>query len=418
MRRLAGVLALTCAPLAVQAEPSKDDLHKLQGVIQRTQQELQGHRAERGDAEQRLREAEQAIVGLEAEIKQVRERIVQQRQQLAALQRQRDALAAARQLQEAGIAEQLRLAYQLGRQPDVRLLMRQEEPARISRAAHYLERLNRERLSVLAGYRQTLDELARVEPAIRQEAAALEDSERQLQQRGAALVQKQAERQQALAELDQRIKLKDEELQKLKADQAQLEKLLAAIAERQRLAAERAAREARAREEAERKAAEAAAREGKLPAAEERKRNQPVASDFSGVATGKSFAAARGRLPWPVAGSLANYFGDARAGGAMRWQGVTVRAAEGAPVRAVHAGSVVFADAFRGAGLLLVLDHGGGYMTLYAHNQSLARKVGDSVNAGDVVAAVGAGPAGAGLYFEIRYNGEPQDPQAWCVGRR
>lgn len=414
---------LLCCAVAQAAEPSRDDLQRLQGAIERAQSELTAHRAERGTTEQRLKEAEQAIGQLEGQMGEVRGRIETQRTRLGELQRQRQGLQQARQLQEAGIAEQMRLAYQLGQQPNVRLLMRQDEPERISRGMHYLERLNRERLTMLAAYQGTLDELARLEPAIQREASALEDSQRQLQQRSGEMKLKQEERKQALAEIESRIKNKDEELQKLKADREQLEQLLAAIAERQRQAAERAAREAREREEAERRAAAAAAKRagqgGAVADAEDAKRSKRVASDFSGVAAGKSFAAARGRLPWPVAGSLANFYGDDRAGGALRWQGVTIRAPQGSPVRAVHGGQVVFADWFRGAGQLLVVDHGGGYMTLYAHNQSLAKKVGDSVNPGDVLASVGAsgGQAEPGLYFEIRYNGEPQNPQLWCVGR-
>ena len=413
MRAAGGLLALLLFSAAALAEPSKEQLRQLEGAIQRTEKELQGKRAERGDAEQRLREAEQAIAQLEREIEQVGARAEAQKRRLAELQRERAGLEGARQRQEAGIAEQMRLAYQLGRQPKLRLLMRQDEPERLSRGMNYLERLNRERLAVLAQYQATLDGLARLEPAIAREGLALEQSRQQLQQRSGELKGRQAERQQALAELDARIRDQDAELKKMVADRQQLEQLLAAIAERQRQAAERAAREAREREARER---EARARKGGETQVE-RERGERVSSDF-GAAAGKSFAGARGRLPWPVAGSLVNFFGDPRAGGALRWQGVTIRAAEGSPVRAVHGGTVVFADVFRGAGQLVVVDHGGGYMSLYAHNSALASKVGAQVSAGQVIASVGStGAGGAGLYFEIRYNGEPQDPRKWCQGR-
>ena len=102
----------------------------------------------------------------------------------------------------------------------------------------------------------------------------------------------------------------------------------------------------------------------------------------------------------------------------MRWQGVNIPAKEGTTVRSIHHGRVVYADWLRGSGLLLIIDHGDGYMSLYAHNQSLLRDVGEWVSAGTPVATVGdsGGQAKAALYFEIRYQGKPTDPARWCRG--
>ncbi|HEY7775443.1 MAG TPA: peptidoglycan DD-metalloendopeptidase family protein, partial [Kineobactrum sp.] len=130
----------------------------------------------------------------------------------------------------------------------------------------------------------------------------------------------------------------------------------------------------------------------------------------------KPFASTRGSLAWPVSGRRGNSFGASRGAGGMRWHGINLRAEEGTPVKAVHHGRVVFADWLRGSGLLLILDHGDGYMSLYAHNQSLLREVGEWVGPGTTIATVGntGGSNRAGLYFEIRKDGKPVDPVVWC----
>ena len=128
--------------------------------------------------------------------------------------------------------------------------------------------------------------------------------------------------------------------------------------------------------------------------------------------------AARGAMRWPTEGRLGNRFGRPRNQGKMRWRGVTINAETGTPVNAIHHGRVVYADWLRGSGLLLVLDHGEGYMSLYAHNETLLRDVGDWVTAGAPIATVGAsgGRERPALYFEIRHRGDPVDPGDWCRG--
>ena len=126
------------------------------------------------------------------------------------------------------------------------------------------------------------------------------------------------------------------------------------------------------------------------------------------------FSTLKGKLPWPVRGRLAHKFGSPRAEGA--WDGVLIDANEGMEIKAVTRGKVVYAEWLRGYGLLTIIDHGQGYMSLYAFNQSLYKRVGESVEAGDVIASVGqsGGRSQAGLYFGIRKKGVPIDPLEWC----
>jgi septal ring factor EnvC (AmiA/AmiB activator) len=128
------------------------------------------------------------------------------------------------------------------------------------------------------------------------------------------------------------------------------------------------------------------------------------------------FKAARGTMPWPIGGKRANSFGRPRNEGKMRWQGVTIPASEGDSVKAIHHGRVVYADWLRGSGLLMIIDHGEGYMSLYAHNQSLLREVGEWVSAGTPISTVGnsGGQEQSALYFEIRHQGKPTNPTKWC----
>jgi septal ring factor EnvC (AmiA/AmiB activator) len=136
------------------------------------------------------------------------------------------------------------------------------------------------------------------------------------------------------------------------------------------------------------------------------------------VAQKAPFEPLRGKLPWPVQdGKVIARFGQSRAGGSMRWQGMLIGTERGARVRAPYAGRVVYGDWLPGMGLMLVIDHGGGYMSLYGHNEELFRKVGESVVAGDVIGSVGdsGGHSQPALYFEVRRGKTPVDPQTWLT---
>jgi septal ring factor EnvC (AmiA/AmiB activator) len=128
------------------------------------------------------------------------------------------------------------------------------------------------------------------------------------------------------------------------------------------------------------------------------------------------FAQARGRLPWPLTGSPMNRFGAAYSDGNLHRQGIILSAPAGTPVRAIHPGRIVFSDWLRGSGLLVVVDHGEGYLSLYANAQTLAKQKGDWVNRGEALATAGTngGLDVPGIYFEIRHNGQAEDPALWC----
>ena len=128
------------------------------------------------------------------------------------------------------------------------------------------------------------------------------------------------------------------------------------------------------------------------------------------------FNSQKGKLKWPVTGKLLNRFGGKRKGGNLKWQGVKIDAEPGTEVHAISTGKVVFADWFRNMGLLLILDHGEGYMSLYGYNQSLLKKPGDWVVEDEVIAYAGdsGGQTDPSVYFEIRHRGKPLNPVLWC----
>jgi septal ring factor EnvC (AmiA/AmiB activator) len=139
----------------------------------------------------------------------------------------------------------------------------------------------------------------------------------------------------------------------------------------------------------------------------------------SDAAHNKPFNAMKGALRWPARGQLSARFGAPRGDSGLTWQGVLITAPEGGKVHAVAQGRVAFADWMRGFGLLLIIDHGDGYMSLYGHNQALYKEVGEWVDTGEVVATLGAsgGQIQAGLYFELRHRGRPVNPRKWCRGK-
>jgi septal ring factor EnvC (AmiA/AmiB activator) len=134
---------------------------------------------------------------------------------------------------------------------------------------------------------------------------------------------------------------------------------------------------------------------------------------------GAEFAARKGSLPWPVEGKVNKRFGQARAGGRLKWQGNLILAPTDSSIKAVHRGRVVFADWLRGFGLLTIIDHGDEYMTLYAHSDAILKQVGDFVESGEPIATVGSSGAQStpSLYFELRQKGIPQNPNSWFSAR-
>jgi murein hydrolase activator len=358
-----------------EEELARSQLKELQRDMAKITREISSEKARKNNLQEQLRQAEVSLGTLQGQIRDNETALAETRERLAELKVQRGQLEEARDKQQASIARELKSAYQMGRQSQVKVLLNQEAPDTVARTLAYHRYFLAARSEHLNRYRQTLTQLAELEPQILAASKQLEDTGLALETQKQNLGKAQANRELAVTNLAASILSKGGKLKQMEGDRKELEKLLEAI--------------------------------------EIAVVNLQVPDNY------KAFKSAIGEMPWPVAGKKpSNHFGKSRNEGKMRWQGVSIPAREGTSVTAIHHGRVVYADWFRGSGLLLIIDHGDGYMSLYAHNQTLLKEVGEWVTASTPVSTVGSsgGQDSAALYFEIRHNGKPTNPANWCRG--
>lgn len=272
------------------------------------------------------------------------------------------------------LARQVRSSYMAGREELTKLLLSQESPAALGRMLVYFDYYNRARsarIAVVAGELAKLAELDAESARVQAELTALAEMRAK---EVAALEKSRDERRALVAKLDAEIRDGAAAVTKLRTEEQRLADLV--------------------------------------------KRLSEVMAGFP-VDTDEPFAKSKGKLAWPVQGRLAGDYGQPRGAGPVKWNGVLLEAPAGTPVRAIHRGRVAFADWLQGLGLLVIVDHGGGFMSLYGHNEALLKESGDWVEPGEPIAQVGdtGGQARPGLYFEIRSNGEPVNPNAWMAKR-
>lgn len=397
-----------------QIEATRQDINELKKVLTQLQQTREG-------VQKDLRGTETEMGKLEKQVDALQQQLKKTESELQRLETEKKKLQSSRAEQQKLIAIQARAAYQGGRQEYLKLLLNQQNPEQFARTLTYYDYLSQARMAQLKAFNETLAQLAGVEKDIQMQQAQLLVQQSTLGQQRDELEQVRKERQAVLARLNGDVKVRDQKLQRRQQDQADLQKVLATIEEtlaRQAREAEEARRKALlARQEEERKQREAAVARNTPPPAPPRKQ-APDVRVSTGQTFGGAFGSARGKLPWPVDGRLLARFGEARDDERTRWDGVMISASAGTAVHAVHGGRVVFADWLRGAGLLVILDHGDGYLSLYGHNQSLLKNAGDVVKAGEAISTVGTsgGQDTPALYFAIRQQGRATDPAQWCRG--
>lgn len=373
------ILLLLILPLlaglasAADKQATETQLKQLKRDIGSLQHNISQQQGKRSSLQQALRNSE-------AQIGQVGGRIDTLDKQLASLGDNANALEAKRDRLRQSLAShsdrlerQLRMEYRLGREPRLQLLLNQRDPESTERMLHYFDVINAELASRMGVYQQQLADLADTEAKLDKNRQALKASRDELSAQREKLDQARRTRAATLAKLNQSIDSDKSRLAGLRADSKRLEGVLAEIDK-----AIRAAKLARQSE---------------------------------------SLPKLKGKLNWPVEGRLLRSFGSTDSG--IRYDGMLIAAPMGREVRAVHRGRVVFSDWLRGYGLLLIIDHGGGYLSLYGHNQRLLKKPGDWVEDGEAVATVGnsGGYSEPSLYFAVRHNGKPTDPARWLAHR-
>lgn len=378
MRPLLTLLLLSLLgglPLAAAGDDDSARLERLRQEIQALRHSLDADRAHSQSLTTRLRNSERRIGKTVALLHELERQIRQQQRELDALGKQQKTLRKQLARHRLALAQQLRAAYASGRQEYLKILLNQQDPAAVARTLTYYDYYNRARLRQMQKIDTSLNELHTVEQRIREQTARLERNRREQGEEKRRLEATRDERATVLAGVQREMQDKDKRLARLLEDERHLQQLIKRIAE--------------------------------TPL------ELPLEDDAE-----RPFAQQRGKLAWPTAGRLSTRFGSRRKEGKLRWQGVRINAPEGSEVRAVSHGRVAFSDWLRGFGLLIIIDHGDGYMSLYGGNQSLYKEVGDWVEAREVIAAVGdsGGSSHDALYFEIRHNGKPVNPLKWCRG--
>ncbi len=357
----------------VSVQQRQAELEQLRQRISELQGELNIDRGRYDTLMSDLRRVERRIGRIGRSINKVKGQLREQQKKLAGLKRRRSGLTQSIAEQQRYLGGQIRAAYAMGRQEYFKILLNQEDPAAVGRTLTYYDYLNRARSERISRLNATIDELEQVRNELTQQSKRLQQLQNRRENERQKMEATRQERKGVVATLKTEIRSKDQQLNGLLADERELKSLLQALTEALQ----------------------------DIPAA---------------PGNHKPFGRLKGKLKWPTSGSRIIAYGEPRKLGKLRWQGVVIAGREGQEVKAISHGRVAFADWLRGYGLLLIIDHGDGYMSLYGHNQSLYREVGDWVEKGDTIAAVGnsGGIDRNALYFEIRKNGKPTDPVRWC----
>lgn len=366
---LVGILLLA-GPVFGQANPreARARLDSLATDIQALQGKLEETQAARGDAQDELEQVETAIGQTHKRLDALRTERRQLDGEVDKLQQQRQSLAADREQQREALARQFDALYRLGTTPQLKLLLNQDDPAEVDRLQHYLNALSsarQQRLEELRSLNRQLDDnLAALDQRRSRLSEVQSDLERQRQQLASSLKERQA----LVAKLDGRYDSEQARLEDLNQDRAHVERLL--------------------------------------------DRMQKELANLKKPPPSTAIRKTQGDLPWPVQGSMLSSYGS---GDGVNRNGILIGAPAGTAIKAVHAGRVVFANWMRGFGNLLILDHGDGILTLYAHLQQIDVDPGQQVANGQTVGAVGntGGQSRPALYFEVRQNGNPINPGNW-----
>ena len=277
--------------------------------------------------------------------------------------------------EEAGeLAQQVRTAYMSGGQERIKLLLNQQDPATLGRTMTYYGYLNDHRGRNIEAVTETIRELAALRSEVAAEEARIADLAKERYEELTRLNTAQEKRQSLLTDLQAKLENEGREVERLAAQEEDLTRLIAELT--------------------------------------------TILSDYP-INSEDPFSKHKGRLTWPVAGALLHDFGQPRVSNQLKWNGVVLGAPRGREVRSVYHGRVAFADWLAGLGLLVIVDHGEGYMTLYGYNESILKNAGDWVAPGDVIATVGdsGGQNEASLYFELRKGTRPLDPRQWVTRR-
>ncbi|MCG2633455.1 MAG: peptidoglycan DD-metalloendopeptidase family protein [Gammaproteobacteria bacterium] len=371
---LAGLCLLLLAPPLTAKSDLKThqaDLEQLHDQISSLQKQLAKRLKKQDRLQHQLRQNDLKISSLDHQQRTLRHQLEEQTIRLTKLRRQHQQQSDQLAAHVDSLRQQLRLAYENQASNRLTLAMNAGDPAELSRQFVYLDYLNRARADKMEALSQALQTLKKSQAEVEQQQSLIAQKQQEIEVNRGALKQQQAEKSRLLSETGQNIDSESNRLKQLQQNETELQRLIEKL---QQL-------------------------------------------DLKGLVPETGFAEQRGQLAWPVAGKVIVPYGSRRQNSRVRWSGTVLNPEARTDVRSIFAGRVVFADWLRGFGLLLIIDHGQGYLSLYGYNLSLHKGVGEWVESRDVIATAGSDEQGNGhLYFEIRQAGKPQDPGQWCRG--
>jgi len=356
-----------------QREQKQQELRKLRLRMNEVRNKLESKQAEKSSATKALKDIEVRIGERAYVLRKINRHLRKQKRELKKLKKQQlktnNKLSSQRNI----LGEQIRSAYMIGQQEYLKLLLNQEDPAAMGRTLTYYDYFHKARTHHIDEAITTIAELKKLSLQVKSKTKELKVSRQQQREAKQKLEDDFIDRASIIKALDKDIASQGSYLQKLLADEQQLQQLLNEI-------------------------------------------RNIMPSTLTEVDKRETFSKRRGRLKWPVQGKVRKLFGTARQAKNLKWNGVLIPSAEGKDVKAISHGRVAYADWLRGYGMLVIIDHGDGYMTLYGYNQALYKETGDWVEEGEVISTVGrsGGQEKSGLYFEVRVKGQPSNPVKWC----
>lgn len=410
------ILSALCCGLSLSSAYAETQQQKIQNEISKASSSLNKAKAYSSSLEKELSKNQAEINRLSRKEYETEQSISRITQQLIESNKKKQDLSVRIKDEKEALAKQLLAMYSSGEESHLRLLLKEDDPSDISRTTKYFEYLNRSRVKRIERVRQTLKEAEALEASITQDRQALNQLRISLAQDKKQLSAELRKNEIALGRAKSEVVDKSKELAKLKKQEAALQAVFEKLVrEQQAKARQEAARVAanKAAAAAKSQASGAAAQPKQVVAAKPAPKPTPPA-DLKFVAN-RPFSSLRGRLPWPVQGTLYKKYGSKR-NDKQTWKGVLIKAPGGQRVHAVARGKVEYAGPLRGYGYVVILQHDNSYRTLYAYNRAVYRKTGDIVNGGDVIGAVGNSGEHSenALYFEIRKGATTKNPSRWC----
>ncbi len=352
---------------------SQADIDALVEEIEALQARLESNREERSRMAQRLEDTEREIADNRRRLNRVETDLAETEAEISELRTRQETLDARRLEQADNIEAMLVTAYKSNQQTPLKALLAPESLSHGQRMMTFYQFFNTAQLAELQAYEDTLNELETVSERILQRQDDLEEQNAQLVEENNRLMRSRNQRQQVIARLADDIASQEAEVVEKEAEREELEALLREV--------------------------------------------EQAIDQFEFGDDEIPFADRQGEMGWPVEGEVSLRYGQRNERTNLLSDGLLVATESGSPVRAIHYGRVVFADYLKGYGLLTIIDHGQGYLSLYGRNEVLEKNVGDWVSGGETIALAGdtGGFPEPALYFEIRHQGETRDPQQWLA---